>query len=146
MICLDRRHLGSNKVRILKNKKTFQKGYEATFSDSVYEIVSGDGYVFKIKNFDDEVLQKNYKYYQLQKINEVQEYEIEAINRPVPNTLKQMRNKREIEELGIYTMPTSTKKRQINKPVDLYPIVDSRNQSNKRKSELIHIGRKKSKN
>jgi len=57
-----------------------------------------------------------------------------------------MRNKREIEELGIYTMPTSTKKRQINKPVDLYPIVDSRNQSNKRKSELIHIGRKKSKN
>jgi hypothetical protein len=135
-----------DKVRILKNKKTFQKGYEAKYSDSVYEIVSGDGYVFTIKSTDDEVLQKKYKYYQLQKINEVEEYEVEAINRPVPKTLKELRNKREIEELGVYTMPTSAKKRKINKPVDLYPIVDGRNQSNKRKSDSIHIGRKKSKN
>jgi hypothetical protein len=70
-------------------------------------------------------------------------YEIKDINRPFPNTLKQLRNKREIEELGVYTMPTSNKKRQINRPVELYPILDSRNQSNKRKSESIHIGRKK---
>jgi hypothetical protein len=123
-----------DKVRILKTKKAFQKGSEAKYSDSVYEIVSGDGYVFTIKSPDDEVLQKKYKYYQLQKISEVEKYKIEVINRPVPKSLKQLRNKREIEELRVYTSPTSTKKRQINKSVDLYPIVDSRNQSNKRKS------------
>ena len=131
-----------DKVRILKNKKTFQKGSETKYSDSVYEIVSGDGYVFLIKSTDDELLQKKYKYYQLQKIGEVEEYKIEVINRPVPKTLKQLRNKREIVELGVYTLPTSTKKRQINKPVDSCPIVDSRNQSNKEnQSQFVMVER-----
>lgn len=33
-----------DKVRILKDKKAFQKGYEPTFSNTIYQIYKGDGY------------------------------------------------------------------------------------------------------
>jgi hypothetical protein len=32
-----------DKVRILKDKKAFQKGYEPTFSKTIYQIYKGDG-------------------------------------------------------------------------------------------------------
>jgi hypothetical protein len=38
-----------DKVRILNDKRAFQKGYEPTFSKNFYQIYKGDGYSFIIK-------------------------------------------------------------------------------------------------
>ena len=37
-----------DKVRVLNNKRVFQKGYEPTFSKTIYKICKGDGYSFNL--------------------------------------------------------------------------------------------------
>ena len=40
--------IAGDRVKILKERKTFQKGYEPTFSKTIYHIHSGDGYTFQL--------------------------------------------------------------------------------------------------
>jgi hypothetical protein len=45
-------------VRILKEKQTFQKGYEPKYSSAIYTVVSGNGYSYSIADDEGEIIQK----------------------------------------------------------------------------------------
>ena len=55
-----------DRVRILKDKTTFQKGYEPIFSKTIYIVYSGDGYTFKLQTEEGIKLKRSYKIYELQ--------------------------------------------------------------------------------
>ena len=124
-----------DKVRIAKDKKTFQKGYEPKYSISDYEIVSGNGYTFSLKNSDGLILSRKYKYYELQKINRIEKLLPNPRPRPKPATLAERRKKREIEDLELYTFPPLNKKRKIKKPIEVYTTGHRR----KRESEDLAV-------
>jgi hypothetical protein len=102
-----------DKVRIVMEKKTFQKGYELKYSKAVYQICDGNGYTFRLKSPDSVILPKKYKYYELKKVSMVQSYASHQVNRENPPNMRQKRNKREIEELEKYTVEPLYKKRRV---------------------------------
>ena len=102
-----------DKVRIIMEKKTFQKGYELKYSKAVYQICEGNGYTFRLKGPDGIILPKKYKYYQLKKVGLVQSYAPHQVTRETPPNMRQKRNKREIEELEKYTVEPLNKKRRV---------------------------------
>jgi hypothetical protein len=102
-----------DKVRIVMEKRTFQKGYELKYSKAVYQICEGNGYTFRLTGPDGIILPKKYKYYQLKKVGLVQSYTSNQTNRETPPTMRQKRNKREIEELEKYTVEPLNKKRRV---------------------------------
>jgi hypothetical protein len=102
-----------DKVRIVIEKKTFQKGYELKYSKAVYQIYEGNGYTFRLRGPDGVILSKKYKYYQLKKVGLVQSYASHPVNRETPPNMRQKRNKREIEELEKYTIEPVNKKIRV---------------------------------
>lgn len=62
-------------VRTIKKAKTFKKG-SANYSTAIYEIVRLDGFGFYLKNIKtNDELKTKYKYYELQKIQNVEKLE-----------------------------------------------------------------------
>jgi hypothetical protein len=110
-----------DKVRIVMEKKTFQKGYELKYSKTVYQISEGNGYTFRLKGPDGVILPKKFKYYQLKKVGLVQSYASQQVIREAPPNMRQKRNKREIEELEKYTVAPLNKKRRVEN--DSCPII-----------------------
>lgn len=101
-----------DKVRILLDKKTFNKGYEPKFTKSIYKVIRGNGYSFQIESTEGITMKPIYKYYQLQKIDETLVFQEQSGLRISPMTLKERKNKREITSLEEYTLPPSNKKRR----------------------------------
>jgi hypothetical protein len=102
-----------DKVRIITEKKTFQKGYELKYSKAVYQICEGNGYTFRLNGPDGIILPKKFKYYQLKKVGLVQSYASQQVIRETLPNMRQKRNKREIEELEKYTVEPLYKKRRV---------------------------------
>jgi outer membrane receptor for Fe3+-dicitrate len=102
-----------DRVRILKDKMTFQKGYEPMFSKTIYLVYSGDGYTFKLKTEEGIKLKRSYKIYELQKLTSSVKYQQDTTIREKPLTHKQRKNKREIAELEEHTLQPSHKKRKV---------------------------------
>lgn len=63
-----------DRVRILKNKTAFRKGYEPTFSKTIYQIYKGDGYTFGLRDEFGAPLVRMYKIYELQKVTTSEKY------------------------------------------------------------------------
>jgi transposase InsO family protein len=102
-----------DRVRILKDKMTFQKGYEPIFSKTIYIVHSGDGYTFKLQTEEGIKLKRSYKIYELQKLTSSVKYQHDVSIREKPLTHKQNKNKREIAELEEHTLQPSHKKRKV---------------------------------
>jgi transposase InsO family protein len=102
-----------DRVRILKEKHTFRKGYESNSSNSIYTVVSGNGYSYSIADDEGEILQKTYKYYELQRITYIETFVNEPRQREPTMTNKERRNKREIDDLLEHTVEPLRKKRRI---------------------------------
>ena len=100
-----------DRVRILKEKQTFRKGYESKYSNSIYTVVSGNGYSYSIADDEGEILQKTYKYYELQRIESAETFATESKEREHVLTNKQRRNKRELEELSRIREPANKKRK-----------------------------------
>jgi hypothetical protein len=100
-----------DRVRILKEKQTFRKGYESKYSNSVYTVVNGNGYSYSISDEEGEILQKTYKYYELLRIGSTQTFATESIEREPVLTNKQRRNKRELEVLSRIGEPENKKRK-----------------------------------
>ena len=99
-------------VRILKEKQTFQKGYEPKYSSAIYTVVSGNGYSYSIVDDEGEILQKKYKYYELQRIAYSETFVNEPMQKEPTMTNKELRNKREIDDLLEHTVQPLRKKRK----------------------------------
>ena len=89
-----------DKVRLLKTRQAFRKGYEPKYSHTIYKVISGNGYSYFIADDDGNILPKAYKYYELQRIESTQRFHTESRQREPRMTNKERRNKRELEELG----------------------------------------------
>ena len=100
-----------DRIRILKSKQTFSKGYEPKYSSAIYTVVSGNGYSFSISDDNGNVLGKSYKYYELQRVEATETFLIEQRHREPTMTNKERRNKRELEELGRVQGPANKKRR-----------------------------------
>ncbi|EGF79443.1 hypothetical protein BATDEDRAFT_25790 [Batrachochytrium dendrobatidis JAM81] len=88
-----------DKVRLLKTRQAFRKGYEPKYSHTIYKVISGNGYSYFIADDDGNILPKAYKYYELQRIESTQRFHTESRQREPRMTNKERRNKRELEEL-----------------------------------------------
>lgn len=84
LIDYDKIQIGDH-VRVLKNKKIFEKGSEE-FTKGIYEVIEKSGYSYLLKNPNGTKLKKHYKNWQLRKIDEVQKPQIDE-----PISLKQVR-------------------------------------------------------
>ena len=102
-----------DRVRILKDKMTFQKGYEPIFSKTIYLVFSGDGYTFKLQTEEGIKLKRLYKIYELQKLTSSVKYQHDTLAREKPLTHRQKKNKREIAELEEHTLQPLHKKRKV---------------------------------
>ena len=100
-------------VRILKEKKQFQKGYADNFSRQIYHVIQGNGYTFSLQDENGHGLNRKYKYYELSKVTNVEKYLNRQADREKPLTNQQKRNRREIEELLEHTVEPLQKKRKI---------------------------------
>jgi hypothetical protein len=103
-----------DRVRILKSKQTFSKGYEPKYTSTVYTVVSGNGYSFSLSDDKGKVLPKTYKYYELQRIESTDTFLIEQRHRESTMTNKKRRNKREIQEMGRIQGPANKKRRTFS--------------------------------
>jgi hypothetical protein len=104
-----------DKVRLLKDRTTFQKDMEHKYSNTVYEIVNGNSYTFSVKHPNGTINPKKFKFYQLQKVDDVETYSVlpTLITRAKPATGREKRNQRELDELNRIDKP-SNKRRRIN--------------------------------
>lgn len=102
-----------DKVRILKDRMTFQKGHEPTFSKTIYLVYSGDGYTFQLQSVKGIKLKRWYKIYELQKLSSSVKYQHDPTVRERPLTRRQMQSKREIAELEEHTLQPLHKKRKV---------------------------------
>jgi hypothetical protein len=100
-------------VRILKEKKQFQKGYADNFSRQIYHVIQGNGYTLSLQDENGHGLDRKYKYYELSKVTNVEKYLNRQADREKPLTNQQKRNRREIEELLEHTVEPLEKKRKI---------------------------------
>jgi hypothetical protein len=100
-------------VRILKEKKQFQKGYADNFSRQIYHVIQGNGYTFSLQDENGHRLDWKYKYYELRKVTKVEKYLNRQTDREKPLSNQQKRNRREIEELLEHTVEPLQKKRKI---------------------------------
>lgn len=100
-----------DRVRVLKSRQTFSKGYEPKYSNSVYTVVSGNGYSFSISDDNGNVHRKSYKYYELKRVGATETFLIEPRHREPTMTNKERRNKRELEELGRVQGPANKKRK-----------------------------------
>ena len=98
-----------DKVRVLKDKQTFKKGYETNYCKSLYNVISGNGYTFKLQNDKGETMMRTYKYYELLRVAEAHSYSINQQERELPLTNKKKRDNQELDELG----PVIHKKRRL---------------------------------
>ncbi|EGF78066.1 hypothetical protein BATDEDRAFT_27285 [Batrachochytrium dendrobatidis JAM81] len=98
-----------DRVRILKGKQTFRKGYVSKYSNGIYTVVSGNGYSFSISDDNGNVLGKSYKYYELERVEGTETFLIEPRHREPTMTNKERRNKRELQELARVQGPTNRK-------------------------------------
>ncbi|OAJ42502.1 hypothetical protein BDEG_25954 [Batrachochytrium dendrobatidis JEL423] len=89
-----------DKVRLLKTRQAFRRGYEPKYSHSIYKVISGNGYSYFIADDDGNILPKAYKYYELQRIESTQKFHTKSRQREPRMTNMERRNKRELEELG----------------------------------------------
>jgi len=64
-----------------------------------------------LKNKDNDILKRTYKYYELIKVEQVQLHSIRDLVREKPPTLKQKRNQKEIDELNRIRAPFQKKRR-----------------------------------
>ena len=93
-----------DRVRILKNKAAFRKGYEPTFGKTIYHIYKGDGYTFSLRDEFGVPLDRIYKVYELQKFTAVENYTDQNPVRERHLTQQQRRDKRELEDLLEHTI------------------------------------------
>lgn len=100
-----------DRVRILKCKQTFSKGYEPKYTSAVYTVINGNGYSFSLSDDKGNVLPKTYNYYELQRIESTETVLIEQRHREPTMTNKEPRNKRELQELGRIQGPANKKRR-----------------------------------
>jgi hypothetical protein len=100
-----------NKVRILIEKGTFTKGYEPSYSKSIYVVVNGNGYSYSLVDNNGQELKKTYKYYQLKKIEASDVFTNEPIERERPMSNRERRNKRELEELERIPEPKNKRRK-----------------------------------
>ncbi|OAJ40065.1 hypothetical protein BDEG_23844 [Batrachochytrium dendrobatidis JEL423] len=100
-----------DRVRILKSKQTFRKGYVSKYSNGIYTVVSGNGYSFSISDDNGNVLGKSYKYYELERVEGTETFLIEPRHREPTMTNKERRNKRELQELARVQGPANKKRR-----------------------------------
>jgi hypothetical protein len=100
-----------DRVRILKDKQTFSKGYEPKYSNAVFAVVSGNGYSFSISDDNSKVLRKSFKYYELKRVEARETFLVEQRQREATTTNKERRNKRELEELGKVQGPANKKRK-----------------------------------
>jgi hypothetical protein len=101
-----------DKVRVLNNKKVFQKGYEPTFSKTIYKIFNGNGYTFNLQSDLGAKLKRSYQAYELQKVSTSEKYNYDQPVRERPLNQQERRNKRELEDLQQYTVEPLNKKRK----------------------------------
>ena len=101
-----------DRVRILKNKTAFRKGYEPTFGKTIYQIYKGDGYTFGLRDEFGAPLVRMYKVYELQKVTVVERYTHQNPVRERHLTQQQRHNKRELEDLLEHTVEPLNKKRK----------------------------------
>ena len=73
-----------DRVRILMDKMTFQKGYEPIFSKTIYIVHTGDGYTFKLQTEEGINLKRSYKIYELQKLTSSVKYQHDVSIREKP--------------------------------------------------------------
>jgi outer membrane receptor for Fe3+-dicitrate len=78
-----------DRVSILKDKMTFQKGYEPIFSKTIYIVHSGDGYTYKLQTEEGIKLKRSYKIYELQKLTSSVKYQHGTCVREKPLTQRQ---------------------------------------------------------
>ena len=100
-------------VRILKEKKQFQKGYADNFSRQIYHVIQGNRYTFSLQDENGHGLDRKYKFFELSKVTNVEKYLNRQADRETPLTNQQKRNRREIEELLEHTVEPLQKKRKI---------------------------------
>ena len=82
------------------------------YGSAIYTAVSGNGYSYSIADDEREILQKKYKYYELQRITYSETFVNEPRQREHTITNKERRNKREIEDLLDHTVEPLRKKRK----------------------------------
>ncbi|OAJ43890.1 hypothetical protein BDEG_27203 [Batrachochytrium dendrobatidis JEL423] len=80
-----------DRVRILKGKQTFRKGYVSKYSNGIYTV--------------------SYKYYELERVEGTETFLIEPRHREPTMTNKERRNKRELQELARVQGPANKKRR-----------------------------------
>jgi hypothetical protein len=96
----------------LREKGTFTKGYEPSYSQSIYNVVNENGYSYSLVDSNGKELKETYKYYQLKKIEASDTYNNEQVERARPMSNSERRHKRELEELEIIPEPKN-KRRKI---------------------------------
>ena len=82
-------------VRILIEKKQFQKGYADNFSKQIYHVIQGNGYTFSLQDESGHRLDKKYKYHELRKVTKVEKYLNRQTDREKSLTNQQKRNRRD---------------------------------------------------
>jgi uncharacterized protein YlzI (FlbEa/FlbD family) len=83
----------------------------AALSDTIYTVVSGNGYSYSIADDEEEILQKTYKYYELQRITYSEPFVNEPRQWEPTMTNKERHNKREIEDLEHSVQPLRKKRK-----------------------------------
>jgi ribosomal protein L21E len=102
-----------NKVRILIEKSTFTKGYEPSYSKTIYTVVNGNGYSYSLVDNSGQELKKTWKYYQLKEIEASDTFKNEhEVERERPMSNSERHNKRELDELKRIPEPKN-KRRKI---------------------------------
>lgn len=106
-----------DKVRVIINRNTFAKGYAARWSKTLHEITnSAGGYSFYIDS--DET--KPYKYYELQKISQVQTHPDAGRSKPAAKSKKSTRSQKEVQrELQALDTAIRPSKRKVFSHVEI---------------------------
>ena len=97
-------------VRFLKNKVMFSKGSLPSWSSTIHKIENKNLHSYMLDNG------KTYKYYELQKVNNVQGYEKEHINEPTREIIRKDNKRNELfvrENLDTSKIINTERKRKI---------------------------------
>jgi len=103
----------SDRVRHIVNKKTFDKGSLPKWSKTIHTIVDKSGHMYKLDNG------KLYKYYELQKVNEVEQIPIVRTTKTRESMRNENRIMRNIKRTGI-DLDTVVYDKRSRKQPDFY--------------------------
>ena len=100
-----------DKVRVMVQKTTFDKGDVIQFSKDIFTISGRDGQRYELINEDDEKVRRKFKYYELQKVGKVKEIPDDIEEQEHLENKKVKKIQKEIKKVGIELDNITTTKR-----------------------------------